>query len=587
MSAAITAAVIAAGGAAYAANKQSKAQKEASKAAAAGQNSTTVSTPWAPFAPNLNTIATDSLANYTRMRDNATPPPSRGGYGGGSSVNIPGASGLEQQLADSAGARAMGQNQLLDSASGGLQNIYGGGSHPLLQGAYNSAQNFSNPYLDEATRRQMSGSGSRASGLLEGLYGQWAGGDAMNAGNDAYNRYYLQDGENAAPTNYSSGNGDIFSGMTPSSGPQGIGASGYRTMTSGGGGGGGPRSKLDEAWEAEMLRTMQGDYQNIDSNPYIQQQMDQIKRSADEALAARNLAINAQADGLGRFGSSPYMQMQRNNESLYNQELLDRQGDLAFENYGMERGHMQSALDRYLAKTNAEMSDRTARAGISSSSRSAQAGIDAQLAMARDSNKLQALGMLGQLEGQNQDYLGNLLGTQSQLGLGALNTQAGLGQAAAANQISAFGLAPGISDSYYTGYGVAGGLAGQVRSGNQQAAQAEASARAAEAEARYQSDMQRWAWDQEHQWDNLNNLYNLTMGPATAFGTSKGNQQLPPGYGIGSGPDPWGAALSTGLGTYLAFQNTQSPMKTTGSPATQTQPQTRTYGGMPISGGMW
>jgi hypothetical protein len=583
--AAVTAALIAAGTAAYSANQSKKQQEKAAKAAAAGQNSTTVSTPWAPFAPNLNTIATDSLANYTRMRDNPVAPPRRGSYGSGQQVA--GASGLEQQLADSAGQRAMGGNRLLDSASGSLENLYGGGNHPLLQGAYNSAQNFSNPFLNEQVARQQRGSGSRASGLIEGLYGEWAGSDAMNAGNQAYNDYYTQGQQ--APTNLGQeGGGDIFGGMTSSGGKQGIGASGYRSASSGGGGGqAGPKSKLQEAYEAEMLRTMQGEYQDAESNPHIQQQIDMMKRDADSAYASRSAQINQSADGLGRFGSSPWMALNRQNEGLYNQEYLDRAGDLRFENYGMERGHMQSALDRMLAQNNAEMSDRTARAGISAGSRSAQAGIDAQLSMARDSNKLGLLGLLGQMEGQNQDYMGSLLGTQTQAGLSALGIQGQLGQSAAANQISALGLAPQTSDAYYTGYGVAGGLAGQVRQGNQAAQSANQQAAAAAANARYQDEMQQWAWGQEHQWDNLNNLYNLTMGPATAFGTSKGNQQLPPAYGIGSGPDPWGAALSTGLGTYMAFQNTQSPMKTTGSPATQSQPQVRTFDGLPVSGGMW
>jgi hypothetical protein len=548
----IAALAIAAGGAYMSAqdkNKQAKAQAKENSKPTTWSNT---ATPYSPYQANLDTIARDSLANYQYQRDNAAPPPTHGGYGGGSSVS--GSSDLENQLANSAGQRAMGTNQLLDSASGSLQNLYGGGNHPLLQGAYNAADNFSNPYLDEVTRRQMSGSGSRASGLLEGLYGQWAGPDAMNAGNQAYNSYYAQDGEAPAPTNYG-GQGDIFGGMS-SSGPQGIGAAGYRSITRGGGGGGGggqggPKGPLDAAWEVEMLRTMQGDYQHADSNPYLQEQLDQIKRSADESLAARNLQLNAQADGLGRFGSSPYMQMQRNNEQLYNQESLDRQGNLVYQNYTDERGNMQSALDRYLAKTNAEMSDRTARAGISASSANAQSGIDAQLAMARDSNKLQALGMLGTLEGQNQDFLGNLLGTQSQLGLGALNTQAGLGQAAAGNQVSALGLAPGISDSYYTGYGVAGGLAGQVRQGNQAAQSANQAAQIEAANQQYQDAMNLWDWNRNNQYNNLGQLYDLTLGPASAFGSQSGQQQGP--AQIPQTVNPWGAAASAAAGAYLGY----------------------------------
>lgn len=574
----IAAAAIAAGAAYYSADQSKKQAEKNRKAAAAPSTQNSQTTPYSPYAQNLNTIATDSLANYTRMRDNPTPPPRRS-YSTGQKVA--GASELENQLANSAGQRAMGGNRLLDTASGSLENLYGGGNHPLLQGAYDSAQNFTNPFLDEQVARQQRGSGSRASGLAEGLFGEWAGANTMNAGNAAYNQYYTQGDQ--APTNLTDG-GDIFGGMTSSGGgKQGIGAEGYRIASGGGGGAqAGPKSKLQEAYDAEMLRTMLGEYQDAESNPYIQQQIDIMKRDADAAYASRNAQINQSADGLGRFGSSPWMALNKQNEGIYNQEYLDRAGDLRFENYGMERGIMQQTLDRMLAQNNAEMSDRTARAGIGASSRSVQAGIDAQERMARDQNKLGLLGLLGQMEGQNQDYMGNLLGTQTQAGLSALGIQGQLGQSAAGNQISALGLAPGISDSYYTGYGVAGGLAGQVRQGNQSAQSANNAAAAAAANARYQDDMARWSFDRENQWDNLNNLYNLSMGPAQAFGTTQGTAS-----GQQSGvalPSPWASALTTGLGTYLAFQNTQTPA---GGNPSQNQPRQYVYGGLPVSGSAW
>lgn len=553
MSGLITAAVVV-GGTAYMgakdANKQAKAQAKENSKPTTWSNTTT---PYSPWQPNLDALQQGSLANYQYQRDNAAPPPRRSS--GGSTSQVSGSSGLENQLAESAGARAMGTNQLLDSASGSLQNLYGGGSNPLLQGAYNSAQNFTNPYLNEQVARQQRGSGSRASGLLEGLYGEWAGAGAMNAGNQAYNQYYTQ-GEQA-PTNLQGG-GDIFGGMTSSGqgGGGGITSAGQWSRSgvggggnSGGGGQAGPRSALQEAYDAEMLKTMQGQYQNADSNPYLQQQIDQAKRDADAALAARNQQLGAMGDGLGRFGSSPYMAMQKNNEALYNQEYLDRAGDLRFENYGMERGIMQQALDRMLNQNTAEMQDRTARAGISASSRGQQDSIASQERMARDANKLGALGLLGQMEGQNQGFLGDLLGTQTQAGLSALGIQGQLGTAAAGNQVSALGLAPQTSDAYYTGYGVAGGLAGQVRQGNQAAQSANQAAQQAAANARYQDDMAAWQWQQQHEYDNLANLYNLTMGPAATFGTQSGQQQGP--AQIPKTVNPWVAGLGAAAGTYL------------------------------------
>lgn len=549
----LAAAAVAAGAAAYGTHEQNKQAKKQAKENSKPTTWSSTTTPYSPFQANLDAIQKGSLAEYYNQRDNATPPPRRSS-GGGGGQQVSGASNLENQLAEHAGARAMGTNQLLDSASGSLQNLYGGGTNPLLQGAYNSAQNFTNPYLNEQVARQQRGSGSRASGLLEGLYGEWAGANAMNLGNQAYNDYYSQG--DVARTDYRGG-GDIFSGMSSSS-PSGSGITSAGQWSrsgiggggnSGGGGQGGPKSPLQEAYEAEMLRTMQGEYQNADSNPYLQQQIEQAKREADEALAARNQQLGAMGDGLGRFGSSPYMAMARNNEALYNQEYLDRAGDLRFENYGMERGIMQQALDRMLAQNTAEMQDRTARAGISASARGQQDAIASQERMTRDANKLGALGLLGQLEGQNQGFLGDLLGTQTQAGLSALGIQGQLGTAAAANQVSALGLAPQTSDAYYTGYGVAGGLAGQVRQGNQAAQQANQAAAAAAAEARWQDDMAAWQWQQQHEYDNLANLYNLSMGPAAAFGSESGQQQGP--AQIPRTVNPWVAGLAAGAGAYL------------------------------------
>lgn len=525
-------------------NKQAKAQADANSKPTTW---TQTSSPYGNFQPNIDAIQQGALANYYQQRDNATPPPRRSSSGSGQKVA--GASELENQLANSAGQRAMGGNRLLDTASSSLENLYGGGTNPLLQGAYDSAQNFTNPFLNEQVARQQRGSGSRASGLAEGLFGEWAGANTMNAGNAAYNRYYTQGDQ--APTNLTDG-GDIFGGMTSSGGKQGIGASGYRIASGGGGGGGqgGPKSKLQEAYDAEMLRTMMGEYQDAESNPYIQQQIDIMKRDADAAYASRSAQINQSADGLGRFGSSPWMALNKQNEGIYNQEYLDRAGDLRFENYGMERGIMQQTLDRMLAQNNAEMSDRTARAGIGASSRSAQAGIDAQERMARDQNKLGLLGLLGQMEGQNQDYMGNLLGAQTQAGLSALGIQGQLGQSAAGNQISALGLAPQTSDAYYTGYGVAGGLAGQVRQGNQSAQNANNAAAAAAADARYRDDMNAWQWQQQHEYDNLANLYNLSMGPAQAWGTSSGQQQGP--AQVAQTTNPWASALAGAVGGFTS-----------------------------------
>ena len=522
--------------------KAAKAQAEAANKPTSYSNQTS---PYGPFQDNLNTIANDSLANYNYQRDNAAPPPSRGSYGGGSYGQVSGASDLENQLANAAGGRALGQNGLLDSGSSALQGLNGGAANPLLQGAYDSAANFTNPYLNAQVAAQQRGSGSRASGLLEGLYGQWAGADAMNAGNDAYNRYYSQ-GE-VAPTNLTGG--DMFSGMSTSGqgGSGGFTSAGQwsRAPAMGGGGTAGPKSPLQEAYDAEMLRTMQGEYQNADSNPYLQQILDQVKRDADKTLASRNQALGQSADGLGRFGSTPYMQQAMNNEGLYSQEYLDRVGGLQYQNYSDERGIMQQALDRMNNQNQWQAGDATARAGISASSRSASDATNAQLAMARDANKLQALGQLGQLEGQNQDFLGNMLGTQSQLGLGALNTQAGLGQAAAGNQISALGLTPGMDASYYSGYGAASQLAGQVRQGNQSAQQANQQAAMQAANQQYEDAMNRWNWENTHQYNNLGDLYNLTMGPAQAFGTQSGTQQGP--QVSGWAPSPWGGAVSGAL----------------------------------------
>lgn len=169
MSAAITAAVIAAGGAAYAANKQSKAADKARKSASGPWSETTERQPWDEAMPYLSgalgenqRIYQQALASYQRAsrmgggrgrRQEKNVTPGRRGRGGGGGGNMGSANQLLGRMKD----RAMNRSPLLDKASGYVSSSLGAaedGSGPF----------GGNPVYNELYRRLTADAGGGADG---------------------------------------------------------------------------------------------------------------------------------------------------------------------------------------------------------------------------------------------------------------------------------------------------------------------------------------------------------------------------------------------------------------------------------------
>ncbi|MGL4592755.1 MAG: hypothetical protein ACRCVZ_13005 [Aestuariivirga sp.] len=596
---------------------EKKRAKAAAKNASEPINTSSQLTPWAPAQDNLGLILNDGRQNYLHFRDNATPPPTRSSFGGGGS-SVGGSSDLERRLAQSAADRAMGQQPLLDSASNALQGIYGGQVHPLMQRSFDAAQNFRNPQLDTLVKRQMSGSGSRASGLLEGLFSGWAGDKTMAAGNQAYGQYYQQQQPQAAPQPGGQSApwlqqkpmararpGAMQAAVDPGlqAAPQAQGAEAPpapwmskakramvaeraqqraaptdrqgisvkhhvpSTAVEGLSAGGAPPFNPQapparppapsgnpmQLRELEMARLLSGQYQQA-QNPHFDVVADGLRQDAARAAAEREAQLGHMAGGLGQFGSGVYMARAADAARIGDEELLQALGSLRYQDYSSERDRMMQGLGMQDNREQWQGAQATQADGYRTQGAIAQQGYESQERMARDSNMLNALSMLGNLEGQNQNFQMGLLGQQSQMGLAGLNMMGQLGGQASANQLSALALAPGMNETYYYGYGPAGQLAGQVRGGDQAAAAANDAAAYNAGNQQYADAMNQWEWDQNHRWQNLNNLYGLTMPLATAFGHQTGTQQQ--NQQAAPTSNPWVSGILGGVGGYLGAGGT-------------------------------
>lgn len=333
MSAAITAAVIAAGGAAYAANKNSKT---ASRAQNAPWEETTTRSPWDAALPYLEgalglnqDIFNQVLGNYTALSGGGggktqqvvvdTTGPLGGSATGTSSPSSPGSS-FGQLLYGSSAATIPNEakvqiSQLADSLRGKTGAAYNEGVKALHQAIYGSG-------LDQGVKDQLAG-------------------------------MYQYQSAGAAPRAAPSGGG----------GSRGSGGSG-------GGGGGGltPKGPIDNA-AAYLPDTMAEDtffsehaapffdpsVLDPANDPTLQPYIDALKREFQQDLDRQLLDIGDRSNSIGMYAGTG---------QAVESALTREQGSEALANQlaAVYLGQRQAALDRQLGLLG-EISDRDATAG--------------------------------------------------------------------------------------------------------------------------------------------------------------------------------------------------------------------------------
>lgn len=532
MTAAITAAVIGVAGAAYSANQSAKQAKK--QAAAASQP--TKNDPWSGALPILNGAVTDLQAANQARKDAGPlayiPPPSRGGGGG----NYSGASQQQRDLADAAAARALGNNDLLNAGSTGLQGLAAGGTHPLLGRAFNNAERTSNGsrnmqrLIDQSFAAPSAGEGLQADDyyrrFLDSMMepsrgggrgrGGGGGGGGSGLGGGGGGR-----GGGGGMVSDASVPADIFAGMTTSSsGKRGVGGAVMGTKS-----GNqrfaepqaGPTTGLGPDIERALRSFLSGDYLRAD-NPYFAEVENAMRSQSARTLAEQRGAVDAQLGG-SQYGGGSWAAAQAGAASSEADALNSRLAKAKYDNYAMGLSQMLQAAGQGDQRQQWQAADATQREGIRSSAAVGMAGVDAQRDAARWNATLGGLQGMGQFElgvvGADQNRMGQLGGwITSQMGddTNRAGLMGQLGSTAAQGQLSAIGQIPGMDQAFYNAFGSAGQLAGQVTASNQQAE----AMRQADADAAWQSEMQNW--QAYNDWRNYSHDYdwNTAMDYANA-----------------------------------------------------------------------
>lgn len=286
MSAAITAALVVAGGTAYAANKQSKAAKAANKAATGPWSETTTREPWAAAMPYLEGALGENQRVYQQALG-AYQRASRIGMGsgrgkGGKQVS-PDAKRAELQ---SQGLRGKALQKAMDewrSAGGGRGGRGGGGG-----GGQGGSRGGANRVLARLEDRAMNRSPllDQASGYVSSTLGDAGDGSGPFGGNPVYNELYrrLTAGDPQTP------------GADDGTGGTGAG---------GGGGEGIPDSMTGSTFWNDQARQL-FDPSRLDpaNDPTMAPYIEALRREMGEDLEQQLGQIDDRANSVGMYGGS-------------------------------------------------------------------------------------------------------------------------------------------------------------------------------------------------------------------------------------------------------------------------------------------
>jgi len=298
----------------------------------------------------------------------------------------------------------------------------------------------------------------------------------------------------------------------------------------------------------QLADTAQGGF--LGSNPYLDQMFDTASSRAGEAFNEQTMpAIAAQFGSAGRTGSGIHQQMAGNAQRQFGRDLQGMAADIYSPAYESERDRMISAaqggsqaglgagqlgLGTFTGQNQAELG----RGQLASNQYIGERGLGQQGA-----------GMLGDLGlGQGNLALGGAsLGGQMGQGLGNLgmqgvNSMADMYGNINQNQYRAGTLAPGFRESQYGDANRMMGVGGMVEDQSQRMMGA---------------NQDRWNFNQQAPWQNINNyantVYGLPGGYGTQTSTQPGGSRLQGAAGgamSGAALGPWGALGGGILGAF-------------------------------------
>ena len=349
------------------------------------------------------------------------------------------------------------------------------------------------------------------------------------------------------------------------------------------------------AAQQQLAQTSQGDF--LGSNPYLDQMFDTASGRAGEAFQEQvQPGINATFGAGGRTGGGIHQQMMQNANRQFGRDLQGMAADIYAPAYESERGRQMNAasalggLDMQgqgLGLSQGQSNQSTGLAaggqnqgaalqgmglagniyGDEQSRRLGAAGLGGDLYSQQNQAELgrgqlassqylgerglgqQGAGMLGDLGlGQGNLALGGAqLGGQMGQGLGNLgmqgvNSMADMYGNINQNQYRAGTLAPGFRDSQYGDASRMMGVGGMVED---------------QAQRMMGANQDRWNFNQQAPWQNMNNyantIYGLPGGYGTQSQTTPGGSRLAGAAGgamTGAALGPWGALGGGILGAF-------------------------------------
>lgn len=149
-------------------------------------------------------------------------------------------------------------------------------------------------------------------------------------------------------------------------------------------------------------QTAQGAY--LGGNPFFQGAFQPAARAAQDVFEQNIQNISSQASQAGRYGSGAMGQLQDRASGQFAQALTDVAGQLAYQNYGAERGLQEAAIQNLGGLTNQALQTQLAAAGglgqtaASDYARQLQAAAMSPELAAQDYADIQRLIDLGQME---------------------------------------------------------------------------------------------------------------------------------------------------------------------------------------------
>jgi hypothetical protein len=162
-------------------------------------------------------------------------------------------------------------------------------------------------------------------------------------------------------------------------------------------------------------QTASGAY--LGGNPFFQGAFQPAARAAQDVFEQGIQGISSQASRAGRYGSGAMGQLQDRASGQFAQSLSDTAGQLAFQNYGQERGLQEQAIQSLGGLSNQALQTQLAAAGglgqtaASDYARQLQAASMAPGMASQDYADIQRLIDLGQMqEGYQQMALGDAMG---------------------------------------------------------------------------------------------------------------------------------------------------------------------------------